>query len=221
MSGNKHKITIDGPAGSGKSSLAKLLAKKLKLVHLDTGALYRTIALYFVEQKFNLENISNEDIENQIKNIKIKYFENQILLNDKDVFNKIRTDQISQAASILAKNELIRNCCNNIQQEIIKKTPNLIMDGRDCGTIIMPNANFKFFLKTSAKTRAIRRLKDQNKDLSEENIKNLTEEIKIRDNRDMSRTIAPLKPAHDAIIIDNSSEKLEETFQRMLDLILK
>lgn len=210
------KITIDGPAGSGKSSLAKLLSENLNLVHLDTGALYRSIALFFIENYENHNELTDEEIQNNFPNIKIEYGVDKILLNGVDVTTKIRTNIVSQNASIFASNPLIRDFCNVIQQNIIKNTSNIIMDGRDCGTVIMPQADYKFFLKTSPRVRAIRRLKDQGEELTDENIEYLTNEITERDNRDENREIAPLKPALDAVIIDNSNETLEETYNKII-----
>lgn len=218
---NDCKVTIDGPAGSGKSSLAKLLSKKLELIHLDTGALYRAIALYFIQNFKHFDKLTNQEISNELKNIKITYTPLTILLNNDDVTLKIRSNEVSQNASIFANMEIVRTFCNQLQTQIIKKNKNIIMDGRDCGTVIMPEANFKFFLKTNARVRAIRRLQDQNQELSEENILFLTNEINERDQRDSTRKIAPLVPASDAIIIDNSNETLQETFDFMYSIITK
>ena len=216
---NDCKITIDGPAGSGKSSLAKQLSQKLGILHLDTGAIYRTIALYFIEKYKNFESIDNKIIKDDLKNINIEYNPSGILLNGVDVSLKIRSNDVSQNASKFSSLEEIRNFSDNIQKDIINNTSSIILDGRDSGTVVLPSANNKFFLETNARTRALRRLKDQDKELSDENINHLVSEIEQRDLRDRTRDISPLVPAKDALIIDNSEQTLEETLSIMLDYI--
>lgn len=213
------KITIDGSAGTGKSSLAKKIAQELNLVHLDTGALYRCVTLYFMNN-FEIKNLDEETLQQNFKNINIEYGVSTIKLNGNDVTTQIRTNDVSQNTSKLSTVKIVREFVTKLQKDIILKNEHgIILDGRDSGTVVMPEADVKFFVETSARIRAIRRLKDQNKLESEENISFLEAEIKQRDDRDKNREVDPLKPASDACIIDNSNDTLDETFDKMIQKI--
>lgn len=215
-------IAIDGTAGSGKGTLAKQLAKKLGFGYLDTGAIYRSVAYYMIETGVDFSK--GENIAKAVKKINFKVvFENQNgnkvqknILNGKDLGDKIRTEQISLASSIVSQVKEVREFATKIQHEIASSF-DVVVEGRDIGTVVLPNANYKFFLTASPKVRARRRLKQLN--LPEENFESILEEIVERDRRDMTRALSPLKAAEDAIYIDNSNQLPEETLKEMLSYI--
>ena len=216
-------IAIDGTAGSGKGTIAKRLAQELGFFCLDTGAIYRSVAYAVVNAKINLEN--EEEIKQLIQNLDFKVvFEKDAdgkqvqknILNGEDLGQKIRTEEISEASSYVAQLPFVREFATKIQHEIAKNF-NVIVEGRDIGTVVLPNANFKFFLTASVEVRADRRLKQLN--LPQERFNDVLKEIKERDYRDMNRAISPLKIADDAIYVDNSNQTLEETISYMLSFI--
>ena len=215
-------IAIDGTAGSGKGTLAKQLAKKLGFGYLDTGAIYRSVAYYMVENGVDLSKSKN--IEKAIEKIDFKVvFENQNgnkvqknILNGKDLGDKIRTEQISLASSIVSQVKQVREFATKIQHEIANSF-DVVVEGRDIGTVVLPNANYKFFLTASPQVRARRRLKQLK--LPEDNFESVLEEILERDRRDTTRALSPLKAAEDAVYIDNSNQLPEETLKEMLSHI--
>ncbi|MGL5972489.1 MAG: (d)CMP kinase [Oscillospiraceae bacterium] len=216
------QISIDGPAGAGKSTIAKKLSQKLGFVYVDTGAFYRTLAYYFFENNINYEDIEN--IKNSLKNIKIDVsWENGIqtmFLNERSINDKIRTNEISSISSSISVHKEIRNFLIDIQREIANKN-NVVMDGRDIGTVVLPNADYKFFLTASVEKRALRRLGQLRKKGETAYFKDVVREIKKRDYRDSTREIAPLKRDENAVLVDNSKLSLQKTIKKMLEIINK
>lgn len=204
-------IAIDGPAGAGKSTIAKNIANRLDILHLDTGAMYRAIGLYTL--------LNNIDSQNELAlekaliniNISVEYIDKKqkTFLNNIDVTSKIRTPEVSKAASAVSKWPCIRKKLVEIQRTISKEI-SIVMDGRDIGTYVLPDADYKFFLTASVEQRAYRRYiehKENKKTISLESIKN---EIEERDFRDTNREFAPLKKAHDAIEIDTTKMNIDQ-----------
>ena len=202
-----YAIAIDGPAGAGKSTMAKTLAKELGFYYVDTGAIYRTVA-YFMD----LLGISPKDadgVERYIDDltISIEYDEEgaqHMIMNGMDVSDDIRTQDISQKASLVSAHSVVRDVLLDMQRDVAKKH-NVIMDGRDIGTVVLPKANVKIFLTADPEVRAKRRYdeligKGQKADLPQ-----ILKEIKQRDHQDMTRPIAPLKQAKDAVLVDTSA----------------
>lgn len=215
-------IAIDGPSGSGKSTLAKLLAKRLGYVYIDTGALYRTIG-YFVCNK----GISSEDSESVVEalheiDITMKLVEGAgvVFLGDRAVGDEIRTSQISQYASNVSKIPQVRAFLLDLQKSIAA-TNNVIMDGRDIGTVVLPNAQVKIFLTASDESRANRRFDElvmRGDNVSKEQVK---KDLLWRDKNDSQRKIAPAIPAEDAVMLDNSLLNREETVEAAMEIIRK
>ena len=211
-------IAIDGTAGSGKGTISKLLAERLGYYHLDTGAIYRTVAYCAI---INNVDINNEDeVEKMLTycNVDI-HLENgkQInMLNGEDVKMNIRTPEIDVAASVVSVYDDVRKFATNIQHSLAKKH-NLIIEGRDIGTVVLPNADYKFFVTAKPQVRAERRLLQHGLDRNE--YARILQEIIERDERDSTRKISPLKKAEDAILIDNSNQTIEETVNEMLSYI--
>ena len=202
-----YSIAIDGPAGAGKSTIARRLAKELGFYYVDTGAIYRTVA-YFMD----LLGISPKDadgVERYIDEltISIEYDEDGVqhmIMNGMDVSDDIRTQDISQKASLVSAHSVVRDVLLDMQRDVAKKH-NVIMDGRDIGTVVLPKANVKIFLTADPEVRAKRRYdeligKGQKADLPQ-----ILKEIKQRDHQDMTRPIAPLKQAKDAVLVDTSA----------------
>ena len=202
-----YSIAIDGPAGAGKSTIARRLAKELGFYYVDTGAIYRTVA-YFMD----LLGISPKDadgVERYIDKltISIEYDEEGVqhmIMNGMDVSDDIRTQDISQKASLVSAHSVVRDVLLDMQRDVAKKH-NVIMDGRDIGTVVLPKANVKIFLTADPEVRAKRRYdeligKGQKADLPQ-----ILKEIKQRDHQDMTRPIAPLKQAKDAVLVDTSA----------------
>lgn len=206
-------IAIDGPAGSGKSSVSKLVAKNLGFTSIDTGALYRTVAYYFKSNKISEENIKNalKNIDLKAKNIDGKF---NVFLNGENVTDKIRDEEISKMTSKISKFPEVRDFLLELQRNLAK-SENCVMDGRDIGTVVMPKAEIKIFLTASPETRAMRRFKQLGETVPFENI---LEDLKKRDYQDTHREIAPLKRASDAILIDNSDISLEQTVEKICDI---
>ena len=212
-------IAIDGPAGAGKSTIAKSVAESLGFIHVDTGALYRAIAFYLIKN-----NISKnaEDINKALKNINIKIsFENKcqvVILNGNDITDLIRTPDVTTLASEVSKLKDVRKFLLSIQQNIISEN-NVVMDGRDIGTVILPKANVKIFLTASPECRAKRRyLQLQNSGINC-NYDEILKDVNLRDIADTTREIAPLKKAPDAILVDTSSLSLDESIQEIIEII--
>lgn len=213
-------IAIDGPAGAGKSTIAKQVAKELSYMYIDTGAMYRAMALYFIR-----ERISSDDeaaISRACEKINISVSnedgEQQVYLNGKNVNKLIRTEEVGNMTSRISVYEKVRAKLVQLQREIAAST-DMIMDGRDIGTCVLPDAQVKIYLTASVETRGQRRfleLRDRGEICS---LKEICEDIRRRDYRDMNRDISPLKQAEDAVLIDSSEMTIEEVVEQILELV--
>lgn len=215
-----YKIALDGPSGSGKSVMARAVAKELNILYVDTGALYRAIGLYMFRNNIDIEN--KKAVVSNICNIKLELTQNEegqvVLLNGENVNYDIRLPQISMYASKVSAIPEVRAFLLDIQRNTAK-TNNVIMDGRDIGTVIFPDAEVKIFLYANDEVRAERRYKE----LLGKGIKTTYEEVlsdmKKRDENDRTRDIAPAVPADDAIMIDNSYLTKEEVLEKIVAII--
>lgn len=208
-------IAVDGPAGAGKSSIARAVAEEIGYIYVDTGALYRSIALYSIENK-----LDNESLVNSLDKIKIRleFIDKcqHVFLNDNDVSDKIRTPEVSMGASKVSAIPKVREFLFGLQKKIAAEN-NVIMDGRDIGTVVLPDADLKVFLTASAEERAHRRFKEMiDSSITYEQV---LEDIKQRDYNDMHRDIAPLKQAEDAVLLDTTGMTIEEVKQKLKALI--
>lgn len=209
-------IAIDGPSASGKSTVAKELAKKLNYSYLDTGAMYRAMA-YFGMKNFN--ELTNENFVVNADKINIHFEGENLILNGEDVTTKVRANEMSMMASKVAAYPAVRSKLTDIQKEIAAQK-SIIIDGRDIGTVIAPDAELKIFLTATPETRANRRLNDP-KNTEVLDFDELVKEIKQRDFDDANRDIAPLKQADDAIYFDNSEMDLAQTLENIEKLALE
>lgn len=210
-------IAIDGPSASGKSTVAKELCKRLNYIHLDTGAMYRCVAKYALDNGIDLtDQTSVESVLNEV-NIELTS-DGKVFLNSKEVTNDIRTDEISQGASIVSTYKNVREYLVALQQKMAENK-GFIMDGRDIGTVVLPNAELKIFMTASAHERAKRRYLENQKRGIDSNLEELEKEIAERDYRDTHREISPLRKAEDAIEIDTSDINKMEVVERIMKLI--
>jgi CMP/dCMP kinase len=212
-------ITIDGPAGAGKTTVSRNLARRLGYRYLDTGALYRTVALKVIENKVS----SDDDLEELCRSLTINFIQTdgvfRLLCNGEDVTDKIRTEEISMMASKVAAKPVVRKALLNIQREIGEKK-GVVAEGRDMGTVVFPDADVKFFLDASVETRALRRYLELGHRFSQ-TLRQVEDQIRKRDKNDSSRDLAPLKAAHDAIVIDSTKFSADQVVEKMLEYILK
>lgn len=213
-------IAIDGPSGAGKSTIAKAIAKKIEYVYVDTGALYRSIAYFMIENGIDVKN-SDEVCGNLEKiNVSLKYVDGsqRVILNGEDVSELIRTPEISMGASAVSALPPVREFLFGLQQNIAKEN-NIIMDGRDIGTVVLPNADVKIFLTASAEKRAERRFKELREKGDTSTYEEVLNDIIKRDYDDSHREIAPLKKAEDAVEVDSSEMTLEEVVEHISAII--
>ena len=210
-------IAIDGPAGAGKSTIAKMVSKELGYIYVDTGALYRTIALYITEN-----DIADEDIEASLEkaDVSLKFIDGaqRVFLGDRDVSDLIRTPEISMAASRTSAIPAVRDYLFETQQKIAREN-SVMMDGRDIGTVVLPNADVKIFLTASAEERANRRYKELSEKPDCPTYQEILDDIIKRDYQDMHRETAPLKQAEDAVLVDTTELNLEESAAAIVKII--
>lgn len=213
-------IAIDGPAGAGKSSLAKTLSKELGYIYIDTGALYRAIGVAFSRE--GIDTDLNCDIEAMLSKIKvdIKFIDGvqHVFLNDKDVSEEIRTPKASMMASAVSAKPAVRTFLLGMQREFAEKY-NCVMDGRDIGTVVLPNAKVKIFLTASDEERAMRRFKELKEKGTEVTYDEVLKDMRQRDYNDSHRAVAPLKPAEDSVIADTTGKNIEESLDMLLNII--
>ena len=212
------EIAIDGPAGAGKSTIAKRAAEKLGLIYVDTGAMFRAIALYMTGKcvKSNETYKVKEELNNIRLDIVYENGEQQIILNDENVSRLIRNPEISKAASSFAQVPEVRERLLILQRELADKRP-VVMDGRDIGTKVLPSASVKIFLTADVKVRAERRYKELTEKGEKVNLEDIMSDIKSRDEQDMNRKVSPLVQAGDAVLVDTSSLSIDE----VVDAIIK
>lgn len=213
----KISIAIDGPSASGKSTAAKIVAKKLNYIYIDTGAMYRSVCLYCLSNDIDIKN--EAAVSAALINIDIDFDEKgAIFLNGLDVSQEIRQDNISIGASTVSQYQAVRDFLVFKQQEIAAHG-GVVMDGRDIGTVVLKNAELKIFQVASSKTRAMRRYHDNVQRGLEADYDKILEEIEYRDYQDTHRKISPLKKAEDAIEIDTSDKSIGEVVELILKLV--
>ncbi|KUK15529.1 MAG: Cytidylate kinase [Petrotoga mobilis] len=212
----KIKIAIDGPAGSGKSTIAQNLANLLNINYLNSGALYRIIGYYLNERKIDPKD--SKIIENILEKLNIEIKNNRYFLDGKDVTITIKDSKIGDLASLYSKNNIVREKVNQIIKKIAEKD-NIVVDGRDIGTVVLPDSDIKIYLTASLEERAKRRWNEEKEQKANISFTEILEEIKNRDYNDSNRSIAPLKPAQDAIIIDTTNLSIEEVLQKILKIV--
>mgnify|MGYP006157141241 FL=1 len=219
----KHKIiTVDGPSGVGKGTIATMIAEKIGYKYLDSGSLYRSLALKLFENNNNFEEVLS-NVDTLIKNIVIRfeYEEGQksrIFVNGEDFTDKIRTEKVALLASKIAKDKQARDMLEVYQRSYLV-APGLVADGRDMGTIVFPEANIKFYLTASVEKRAERRLNQLKDQGISANLPHLIQKLLLRDKADTERLISPLRPAKEAIIIDTSDMSVSEVFNITINII--
>lgn len=215
------QIAIDGPSGAGKSTMAKILSKRLGIMYLDTGAMYRALALKAIRSGIDThdrEKISSLLHDSDIS-IEFEDGNQKVLLDGEDVSDKIRTDEVSMGASAVSAIPDVRLMLVELQQNIASDNP-VVMDGRDIGTHVLPNAQVKIFLTASASERALRRYNEQReKGILRKSLEELEKEIKIRDHNDSNRSESPLRQAEDAILLDTSNLTIEESVEKILEIV--
>ena len=218
-----YTIAIDGPAGAGKSTIAKALAKELGYHYVDTGAIYRTVA-YFLD----LLGVSPKDVDGVERyidelTVEITYDETgkqHMIMNGMDVSEDIRTQDISQKASLVSAHGIVRDMLLDMQWDVAKKH-NVIMDGRDIGTVVLPRATVKIFLTASAEVRAQRRLEEMQAKGQPGSFKQVLADIQQRDYQDSHRAIAPLKQAKDAVLLDTSDLDIDGVVAAMKKIVME
>lgn len=209
-------IAIDGPSGSGKSTISNELAEILKIQYLNTGAMYRAVTYFFIENNVN-GDANDELILTMLDKIKINFIDNEIYLNGKNIEKEIRTDQVTKNVSWVSANALVREKLVSMQRAIANEK-SFVLDGRDIGTVVFPDAKYKFYLTASSKERARRRFLQNESDLT---IQEIEKSIIDRDLYDSSREISPLRKAEDAIEIDSSMQSIDQTIDAILSYMDK
>lgn len=217
-----YNIAIDGPAGAGKSTIAKMAAKKLDFIYVDTGAMYRAMALYFLRREIDAKDEKKIAEACEHINVTIAYQEGeqQVLLNGENVNAFIRTEEVSMMTSNTSKYPAVREKLLYLQRELAAAN-NVIMDGRDIGTCVLPDAELKIYLTASASERAKRRYLEQKERGVESDLAQIERDIIARDEQDMNREIAPLKQAEDAVYLDTSDMTIEEVVTKIVSLVQK
>lgn len=212
-------IAVDGPAGAGKSTIAKLVAKKMNLIYVDTGAMYRAMAVYFLKQKVDIYD--NEAVAKACAyaDVTIKYEDGlqMVYLNEENVTPYLRTEEVGNVASVTSVVPQVRERLLELQRTLAKKS-DCIMDGRDIGTCILPNADLKIYLTASSAVRAKRRYDELTAKGEECDLAKIQEDIEERDYRDMHREVAPLKQAEDAVLVDSSYMTIDEVVDSIVGI---
>ena len=217
-----YAIAIDGPAGAGKSTIAKVLAKELSLIYVDTGALYRTVGYYTTGRGIALEDIEGITAALDDLTVELKYVDGvqRVFANGEDVSDLIRTPAISMAASAVSAIPAVRNYLLNTQRSIAAAN-SVVMDGRDIGTVILPDAKVKIFLTASPESRARRRYDELQAKGDPATYEEVLSDMIKRDYDDSHRAAAPLKQADDAVLVDTSGDTLEQSVARIKAVVLK
>ncbi len=214
------RIAIDGPSGAGKSTVAKALAKKLGIVYVDTGALYRTVGYAAIERGVGTKDAEGLAVMLPDIHIDVRYEDGVqcVYLNGENLGDRIRRPEISMAASDVSSVPVVRAFLLDTQRDIARRN-SVVMDGRDIGTVILPDADVKIFMVASAEARALRRTKELEEKGMPSSYEDVLREMKERDAQDSGRAIAPAIPAPDAVHLDNSGMSVEESVQAVVDLI--
>ena len=214
-----YNVAIDGPAGAGKSTIAKFVAKEKGYIYVDTGAMYRGLAIHFLDK-----GIQPQETEKVIEACKdaevtIAYEDavQHVYLNGKDISSRLRNEEVGNMASVTSAIPEVRKKLLELQQNLAK-TQNVIMDGRDIGTCVLPHADVKVYLTASVETRAKRRYQELQEKGEDCNLEEIAHDIEERDRRDMTREIAPLKQAEDAVLVDSSDMTIAEVVKTIVDL---
>ena len=210
-------VAIDGPAGAGKGTITKLVGEQLGLVNIDTGATFRCVVLNMLQKNVKMEE--EEKIQEILDNINIEMNSNgKIFLNGEDVTHRIRENDVNNLVSPVSTLQIVRNKLLEIQRNIAKGK-NVIMEGRDIGTVVFPNANVKIYLDATAEERARRRVLQNKEKGIESSYEEVLNGIKERDERDSTREIAPLKKAEDAIYVDSTNLNIEQVVEKIIGII--
>ena len=219
MLNKRLNIAIDGPAGAGKSTIAKMVSKKLNCIYVDTGAMYRAVALFFIKNGIASDDEKRiaKEIENIQVDIQFAAGDQKVLLNGKDVTEEIRAERVGNWASEISKYTLVREYLVKMQREVATKQ-DVVMDGRDIGTVVLPQANVKIYLTASSKVRAMRRYNELTQKGVFCDIHDIEQGIMERDAQDMNREISPLRQAKDAILIDSSNMTIDEVVEKIVSL---
>ncbi|WP_028236134.1 (d)CMP kinase [Pseudobutyrivibrio sp. MD2005] len=212
-------VAIDGPAGAGKSTIAKAVAAKKGYVYVDTGAMYRAMALYFIRAGISSddEKSISDSVDDIVVSIKYENGAQHVILNDEDVTGLIRTEEVGNMASATSVYSAVRTKLVALQQELAKTT-DVIMDGRDIGTVVLPNADVKVFLTASVECRAKRRFDELKAKGENPDFDKIAKDIEERDYRDSHREISPLKQAEDATLVDSSDMTIDEVVNAIISL---
>lgn len=217
-----YSIAIDGPAGAGKSTIAKTIAKKMGFVYVDTGAMYRAIALYFLRK--GVDGKDGETIKSMCPDIHVtieyKDGEQQVILNGENVSGLIRTEEVGAMASLTSAQPAVREALLQLQRDMAKSA-DILMDGRDIGTNVLPNADLKIYLTASVEVRAKRRYDELTEKGVSCQLSDIERDIIERDHQDMTREIAPLMQAEDAVLLDSSDMTIEEVVEAVIEAFHK
>ena len=214
-----YNVAIDGPAGAGKSTIAKAVAQKLKLIYIDTGAMYRAMALYMLKQGIDLKNEAAVAEACKEADVTIGYEDGVqvVFLNGENVNPFIRTEEVGKTASVISAQPAVRAKLVSLQQKLAAQS-DCIMDGRDIGTCVLPKADVKIYLTASSTVRAKRRFDELTAKGQESDFEVIKKDIEDRDYRDMHRETSPLKQAEDAVLVDTSDMDIDQVIEKLLKL---
>ncbi len=214
-----HNVAIDGPAGAGKSTIAKRIAKKLGYIYVDTGAMYRAMAYYLIQNQVDATDKDAIVAACQHADISIRYQDGEqvVLLNGENVNAYLRTEAVGNMASVSSVVPEVRKKLVELQQKLARET-DVVMDGRDIGTVVLPDADVKVYLTASVETRAKRRFLELQEKGEAADLQKIAADIEDRDYRDMHRDISPLRQAEDATLVDSSDMTIDQVVERILEL---
>ena len=215
-----YSIALDGPGGAGKSTVAKRVAARKGIIYVDTGAMYRRIALFMLRNDVDVSDINAVQPLLSKVDIQIRFEDGtqKIILNGEDVSTRIRENRVSLAASTVSRHKEVRSFLLDTQRNLAKQN-SVIMDGRDIGTVVLPDAQVKIYLTADVKERAKRRFKELQEKGQEVSFDELLDEIKLRDYQDMNRDVAPLRQADDAVLLDTTDLDFDQVVEKVLEII--